>query len=128
MRIETRLTTVTAISFVTAALIAGFLSYRIEITQAREEVNATAEVLIDAASAVRHYTNDEITPLVADLADKPFAPQQVPAYAAQTAMVHLRAQYPQFRYHEASVNPTNTADRASDWEAGLLQQLRVDGK
>src|ERR1700761_7842357 len=106
MRIETRLTTVTALIFAAAALIAGTLSYRIEIAQAREEVNATAQVLIDAASAVRHYTNNEIPPRATAVPDKPSQPQQVPAYAAQATMVHLRAQYPQFQYHEASVNPT----------------------
>ena len=36
MRIETRLTTVTALIFAAAALIAGTLSYRIEIAQQNE--------------------------------------------------------------------------------------------
>lgn len=126
MRIETRLTAMTALSFSVAALIAGLLSYRVEIGQARAEVNAKAEVLIAAASAIRHYTNDQVTPLVADISSAAFLPQQVPAFAAQTTMLNLRESYPQFQYREASVNPTNTSDRASDWEAGLMSRLRSD--
>jgi hypothetical protein len=128
MRIETRLIVVTALSFTAAALVAGYLSYLIEIRQARAEVNAKAEVLIDAASAVRRYTNDYVTPLVERNADPQFLPQQVPAFAALTTMLKLRERYPEFQYHEVSVNPTNTNDRASDWEAGILRQLRADGK
>ncbi|GAC1302088.1 MAG: DUF3365 domain-containing protein [Steroidobacteraceae bacterium] len=128
MRIETRIALVTAISFSAAALAAGILSYRIEIRQAQLDINSKAEVLIDAASAVRHYTNDEIAPLFTDTAVTPFLPQQVPAYAAQATMLDLHARYPQFQYHEVSVNPTNANDRASDWEAGLLRQLRADDK
>ena len=128
MRIETRLIVATALSFTAAALVAGCLSYQIEIRQARAEVNAKAEVLIDAASAVRGYTSDHVTALLEANADSHFLPQQVPAFAAQTTMLNLKERNPQFQYREVSVNPTNTNDRASDWEAGILRELRGDAK
>jgi hypothetical protein len=128
MRIETRLIVVTALSFTAAALVAGYLSYQIEIRQARAEINAKAEVLIDAASAVRRYTDEHVTALLEGNSDPKFLPQQVPAFAALTTMLYLKERYPQFQYHEVSVNPTNTNDRASDWEAGILRQLRADEK
>jgi hypothetical protein len=126
MRIETRLIVATALSFAAAALIAGYLSYQLEIRQAQAEVNAKAKVLIDAATAVRGYTSDHITPLLEANSDPHFLPQQVPAFAAQTTMINLKERYPQFQYREVSANPTNTNDRASDWEAGILRQLRAD--
>jgi protein-histidine pros-kinase len=126
MRIETRLIATTALSFAAAALIAGYLSYELEIRQAQAEVNAKAKVLIDAAAAVRGYTSEHITPLLEGNSDPHFLPQQVPAFAAQTTMLNLKERYPQFQYREVSANPTNTNDRASDWEAGILRQLRAD--
>jgi HAMP domain-containing protein len=126
MRIETRLIATTALSFAVAALIAGYLSYQLEIRQAQAEINAKAKVLIDAAAAVRGYTSEHITPLLEGNSDPHFLPQQVPAFAAQTTMLNLRERYPQFQYREVSANPTNTNDRASDWEAGILRQLRAD--
>jgi HAMP domain-containing protein len=126
MRIETRLIASTAMSFAFAALIAGYLSYQLEIRQAQAEVNAKAKVLIDAAAAVRAYTSTHITPLLEGSSDPHFLPQQVPAFAAQTTMLNLKEHYPQFQYREVSANPTNTNDRASDWEAGILRQLRAD--
>lgn len=126
MRIETRLIVATALSFAAAALIAGYLSYQLEIRQAQAEVNAKAKVLIDAATAVRGYTSAHITPLLEASNDPHFLPQQVPAFAAQTTMLNLKERYPQFQYREVSANPTNTNDRANDWEAGVLRQLRAD--
>jgi HAMP domain-containing protein len=128
MRIETRLVLATALSFTAAAVIAGYFSYQLEIRQAQAEVNAKAEVLIDAASAVRGYTSNHITPLLETNTDPHFLPQQVPAFAAQRTMLLLKATDPQFQYREVSVNPTNTNDRASDFEAGILRQLRADEK
>lgn len=126
MRIETSLIATTALSFAVAGLIAGYLSYQLEIRQAQAEVNAKAKVLIDAAAAVRGYTSEQITPLLEGNNDPHFLPQQVPAFAAQTTMLNLKERYPQFQYREVSANPTNTNDRASDWEAGILRQLRAD--
>jgi hypothetical protein len=128
MRIETRLVLATALSFIAAAVIAGYFSYQLEIRQAHAEVNAKAEVLIDAASAVRGYTSSHVTPLLETSADPHFLPQQVPAFAAQKTMLGLKERYPQFQYREVSANPTNTNDRASDFEAGILRQLRADEK
>src|ERR1700761_6788663 len=122
MRLETRLLAVTALSFSAAVLIAGFLSFRIEIRQARDDVDGKARMLIESAAAVRDYTDNEIAPLVDHVTDTGFLPQQVPAYAAHATMLNLQRQYPEFQYHEAGVNPTNTSNRASDWEAGLVRE------
>ena len=60
--------------------------------------------------------------------DHVFWTLQVPAYAAHATMLNLQRQYPEFQYHEAGVNPTNTSNRASDWEAGLVRELRANPK
>jgi HAMP domain-containing protein len=53
-----------------------------------------------------------------------FLPQSVPFYAATQNFLKLHAQHPAYTYKEAALNPTNPRDRATDWEADLIQQFR----
>jgi protein-histidine pros-kinase len=57
-----------------------------------------------------------------------FLPQSVPFYAATQHFLKLREQHPEYSYKEATLNPTNLRDRATDWEADLIQQFRNDSK
>lgn len=62
----------------------------------------------------------------AALKDTEFHPQSVPAFAATEIFTYLRANYPDFHYKEATLNPTNLRDRATDWEADVVNQFRND--
>jgi HAMP domain-containing protein len=53
-----------------------------------------------------------------------FLAQTVPAYAATEAFNYLRADYADYTYKEATLNPTNLRDRAVDWEADVIQTFR----
>jgi len=55
-----------------------------------------------------------------------FRPQSVPSYAATQNFLKLHAQHPDYSYKEATLNPTNLRDRASDWEADIVQKFRND--
>jgi protein-histidine pros-kinase len=77
-------------------------------------------VLLEMGVVMRSYTSKEIAPLVPQLGFDKFHPQIVPSYGAQTALAELRRRFPDYRYREASLNPTNIEDRATDWEVGLL--------
>jgi protein-histidine pros-kinase len=48
----------------------------------------------------------------------------VPAYAATEQFNDLRKKYPDYSYKEATLNPTNPRDRATDWEADVVNQFR----
>jgi hypothetical protein len=68
---------------------------------------------------------------VASLKDKPnefldneFHPQSVPAFAATEIFGYLREKFPDFFYKEATLNPTNPRNRATDWESDVVNQLR----
>ena len=41
----------------------------------------------------------------------------MPFWAAQTNLRALAKQFPDYTYKEAALNPTNPADKATDWEA-----------
>jgi len=76
--------------------------------------------MMSAASAVRAYTVEEITPLLAEQSKLRFLPHTVPSWAAQTNMRIQLERLPSYSYKEASLNPTNPADRATDWEADII--------
>jgi len=125
MRIESRIAWTLALCLLGGVAVAGYISYALEARQSREEVSQSATLLLEAALAVRGYTTDEIEPLLQPgMAGTSFHPQTIPAYAAQATVGRVHDKIPQFSYREAALNPTNVADRASDWEVGLLRQFR----
>lgn len=105
------------------------LSYSFLIGNARREVLAQAELMMHSAGSVRSYTADDLRPL---LEKNPkhkirFLAETVPAFAATTTFANLRksdAYYMNYTYKEATLNPTNLEDRASDWEADIIRTLR----
>jgi HAMP domain-containing protein len=91
---------------------------------AREEILHIAGIMMEGASAIRRYTVDEIRPLLAVQIKREFLPQTVPAYAATRNIRGLREKYPEYTYKEATLNPTNPASRATDWEATVVEYFR----
>ena len=105
------------------ALTAAF-SWRIVHETARREVLQEATIIMAQATAIRHYTDSEIDPLLAEQNKLRFLPQSIPFYAAQENLRALTQQFPEYRYKEAAINPTNPADRATDWESGIIDEFR----
>ncbi|HYZ74838.1 MAG TPA: DUF3365 domain-containing protein [Chthoniobacterales bacterium] len=61
-----------------------------------------------------------------ELLDTEFHPQSVPAFAATEIFGYLREKFPNYFYKEATLNPTNPRDRATDWETDIVNQFRGD--
>jgi len=61
-----------------------------------------------------------------ELVDDEFHPQSVPAFAATEIFAYLREKFPDYFYKEATLNPTNPRDRATDWESDVVNQFRGD--
>jgi len=112
------------LAFVVGLTAIGLVSYRMLQQNAREEVLHTAGLIMQQALAVRGYTIDQIQPLLQPVMLKRFLPQSVPAYAAKTDVARLRKKYPEYTYREATLNPTNPIDRATDWESGIVEDFR----
>ncbi|WP_233840477.1 DUF3365 domain-containing protein [Dyella sp. 2HG41-7] len=109
----------------------GMVAISLVVTSTLQE-NATREVLaqaglmLDSASAIRSYTDTEIGPLLNDKMATAFRPQSVPFYAATQNFLTLHQAHPDYSYKEATLNPTNPRDRATDWEADIVQRFRND--
>jgi protein-histidine pros-kinase len=103
---------------------AGFTSRQLLQDNARDEVVRNARLMMDTALAVRAYTVAQIKPHMDPMLAENFLPQTVPAYAATETLNELHKKYPDYGYKEATLNPTNPRDRATDWEADLVNQFR----
>lgn len=58
------------------------------------------------------------------LTEVDFPPQSVPAFAATEIFGYLREKFPDYFYKEATLNPTNPRDRATDWESDVVNHFR----
>jgi protein-histidine pros-kinase len=110
--------------FLLGYVIAGFVSHRVLQANAREEIVQNARLMMEAALASRSYTNTQIKPLLEAQLKYTFLPQSVPAYAATETFNDLRKTHADYGYKEATLNPTNPRDRASDWEADIVHAFR----
>ena len=105
-------------------VIAGYFAYHFLQHNARQEVLDRALIMLESARAVRGYTVSEIRPLLALQQKRQFLPQTVPAYSARKYIEKLQEQYPEYSYKEATLNPTNPVDRATAWEADIVEWFR----
>ena len=110
--------------FAVGFVLTGFVSYSVLQANAREEILDNARVMMESALASRSYTNSQVTPLLETQLRYSFLPQSVPDYAATEQFNDLRKKYPDYSYKEATLNPTNPRDRATDWEADVVNQFR----
>jgi protein-histidine pros-kinase len=109
-----------ALGFGAAALVSRLLLQN----GAREDVVQDARMIMESAHASRAYTQRQVTPLLERLGDAEFLPQTVPAFGATEQFNLLHAKFPDFSYKEATLNPTNLRDRATDWEVDIVNRFR----
>lgn len=110
--------------FVVGLLVAGKISYDLLQRNAREEILQNARIMMESALAQRAYTSTQIKPLLETQMKYTFLPQSVPAYAATEAFNALRQKFPEYSYKEATLNPSNPRNRATDWESDIIRQFR----
>jgi HAMP domain-containing protein len=102
-------------------------AYRFLMQNARDEVVRQADLMMQGATSTRNYTSDRIKPLLETELGRSthFHPETVPAFAANAVFQYLRqGAYGDYTYRETSMNPTNLADRAVDWEADVISTFR----
>src|ERR1700692_4020370 len=109
-----------AIGFVTA----GYVCNRLLQQNAKAEIMENARIMMEAAIAVRTYTATQIKPLLETQIKYNFLPQSVPAYSANAYFSQLQKKFPDYSYKEATLNPTNPINRATDWEADIVNYFR----
>jgi protein-histidine pros-kinase len=146
MRLLAKFSVIFALVFGLGLSTAAALFHRSLQRGAREQVLHHAQVMMETALAMRHYTTEQVAPVLRELrggaagskeddvfgelcarrtaATRVFRPQSVPAFAATEVFNYLRKSYPEYSYKEASLNPTNPRNRVVDWEEDLINTFR----
>jgi len=124
MKLIVKFNLVLSAVFVVAFLLAAVFTHALLQRNAKAEIEENARIMIENASAVRAYTSKQIKPLLKNQMTYTFLPQSVSAYSALETFKLLHAKYPDYSYREATLNPTNPSDRATDWEADIVKVFR----
>jgi protein-histidine pros-kinase len=124
MGLRLKFNLVLSITTAICLFLVGTFGNQILQDNARQEVIEKARIMMESALAVRHYTVNEVKPLLAVQQRRKFLPQTVPAYAAHTYVKTLQGKYPDYSYKEATLNPTNPANRATEWESDIVSFFR----
>ena len=126
MKLMTKFNLILLVVFGIASLVISQQAYNFLIKDARRQVLQDAEMMRASATAVRDYTTSNLQPLLTHRSrtNTTFHAEWVPAFGATTAFNKLRQHYPEYGYKEATLNPTNLEDRASDWEMDVIRTLR----
>ena len=114
---------------VLAAFLIGFALAAVGLQRlfeanARMQVVQNARIMMSAADAVRQYTDQQVAPLLGMESGGKFMTASVPFFAAVTVFKGVQTQFPDYTYREPALNPTNPADRATDWEADFINSFR----
>jgi HAMP domain-containing protein len=99
------------------------------LEDAKQTVLSEAKLMAASSKATRDYTDEEISPVLESTPEhkNDFLPQTIPFYAATVTFNRLRkslADFSNYTYKEATLNPTNLTDRATDWEADIVNHFR----
>ena len=120
MSIRLRINLVLFAVFFAIAAAGGWYVNNIFMKQSNEHVVKQAAILMESALAVRSYTVDLIKPNLDPLLDEKFLPQTVPAFAATETFERFRKKFPNFKYKEAVLDPTNPRDLADEQERAII--------
>jgi methyl-accepting chemotaxis protein len=126
MKLLAKFNLILLVIFGAGGLVIAQLAYSFLIGNARGEVLRQAQLMMASTNSVRNYTATDLSPL---LQQNPrhkvhFLPETIPFYGATTTFNNLRKDYPDYSYKEAALNPTNPEDRATNWEADIIDELR----
>jgi len=128
MKLLARFNLIFIFIFGAGTVLAVWFAYGFLRENAKSEVLEQARLMMESTLATRSYTAQQIQPLLnkMQMHDSTFLPQTVPAYSATQVFDFLHKRNPEYSYKEATLNPTNLVDRASDWEADVVNVFRND--
>lgn len=112
--------------FLVLALPAGWYVNSVVVKQSNEQVVKQAAILMESALAVRSYTIDLIKPTLDPMLEQKFLAQTVPAFAATETFERFRKKFPNFKYKEAVLDPTNPRDLADEQERAIIGRFVDD--
>lgn len=124
MGLRTKFNLVMITAFAIGLAAATLLAREITTEEAKRQMLNEATLIMRAGTAVRSYTQNEIRPLLSEQMAVRFLPHSVPSWSAHTVLQQVQKDFPDYTYKEAALNPTNPADRATNWEADIIDAFK----
>ena len=128
MGLRTKFNLVMITAFAIGLAVATLLAREITTEEAKRQVLNEATLIMRAGTAIRSYTQNEIRPLLVEQMSVRFLPHSVPSWSAHSVLRQVQKDFPDYSYKEAALNPTNPADRATNWEADIIAEFKRDGE
>ena len=125
MKLKAKFNVVILAIFAVGLLVTGYLSFAILNANAHKDAVERATLVMEAAIAFETYTRDEVEGLLSPHMKDGFLPQSVAAFAAIQALGRMGESNAEYTYRAAVLNPTNPRDKASDWEAEIVEKFRA---
>ncbi len=126
MKLKAKFNAVVLAIFTVGLLVTGYLSYAILNANAHKDAVERATLVMEAATAMQAYTQAEVAPLLVPHMGEEFLPQSVAAYAAIQALIRMGGSDSNYIYKAAVLNPTNSRDKAFEWEADVVEEFRAE--
>jgi HAMP domain-containing protein len=125
VKLQTKFNLALSAAFVIGLALASGFAFKIAGDSARRDVLHEAALMASEGEGASRYTDQEVAPLLSK-AGTGFAPQTIPFLAAQDQFRRVQKDWPDYSYKDAALNPTDPADKASDWEAAIINRFRAD--
>lgn len=126
MKLLTKFNLVLILVFGLGMYLISHYAYTFLMSDARQQVLAQAQLMAASANATKDYTDAEVSPILEKTPQHSsnFLSQTIPFYAANVTFKRLRTSYQDYELRQASLNPTNPEDKATEWEADLIRGFR----
>jgi protein-histidine pros-kinase len=126
MKIAVKVNILLMLLFVSSLTATYLIAKRMLEANALLSVQENARIMMRSALAARTYTATQVEPLLDGQNHTQFLPQTVPSYAATEYFNSLssNAEFRDYVYKEATLNPTNPRDRAGEWERDVVNRFR----
>lgn len=130
LRIGTKLTGFLILAFLISIAVSGLFLSSAMNKKAESEIQTRADMLSHMMNAVRSYTSLHVSPKLQQrlFTEQQFISETVPAFSARIIFNSFREDpaFADFRYKEATLNPTSPHDQADEFESGLVAKFRAD--
>ena len=106
-------------------ILAGYLSYKVAETEARNEAYDTCYKILASVEASRTFVRDTLRPVVEKIVGKSdFIPEAMSAsFVARNQFEHFLKEYPNYHVKFASTNPRNPINHADKIETDIINQF-----
>lgn len=126
MSLRLKFNLVMVVGFMAGLVLASVFVNALSRKIAKDSVQSEAAIMMAAVNATLHYTEDQVTPLLARPMKVQFLPQAIPFYAAQQSFNRLSKERPDYTLRQPTENPTNPADRPAAWESDIIRAFQAN--